>query len=277
MRQLAQGQLGPLGDLYDCYQAPLRSFIARATRDAHDVDDLVHATFLAAAQSADRYDGRASCRPWLIGIAVQLLRRRRQTFARFVEVLTLLKGTLQPAIDPRPPSRLAPSSNARLPGSAKPKRITLLMAEVEGLSCPEIAELLGVPIGTVWTRLHAARRELRQAMGLDGDANEAPVKARPPKPACPRLFEAEAARDGRLAGAELTRFQTHLGVCAICAREVQALEALGDALREPDGPTKFDELQVRRERSRLLAAFDASLMPAARAGATRHGSRLRRR
>jgi RNA polymerase sigma-70 factor (ECF subfamily) len=38
------------------------------------------------------------------------------------------------------------------------------MAEVEGLSCAEIAETLAVPIGTVWTRLHAARRELRQAL-----------------------------------------------------------------------------------------------------------------
>jgi RNA polymerase sigma-70 factor (ECF subfamily) len=38
------------------------------------------------------------------------------------------------------------------------------MAEVEGLSCEEIAAAMEVPIGTVWTRLHAARRELRRAM-----------------------------------------------------------------------------------------------------------------
>ncbi len=44
------------------------------------------------------------------------------------------------------------------------KRITLLLAEVEGLSCAEIAEVLDVPIGTVWTRLHAARREIRRAL-----------------------------------------------------------------------------------------------------------------
>ena len=47
------------------------------------------------------------------------------------------------------------------------KRITLLMAEVEEMSCPEIAAALGIPIGTVWTRLHAARRELRAALGSD--------------------------------------------------------------------------------------------------------------
>jgi RNA polymerase sigma-70 factor (ECF subfamily) len=42
--------------------------------------------------------------------------------------------------------------------------MTLLMAEVEGMSCSEIATVLEVPIGTVWTRLHAARRELRKAL-----------------------------------------------------------------------------------------------------------------
>jgi RNA polymerase sigma factor (sigma-70 family) len=168
MRQLATAQLGALGELYDRYQAPLRVFIARATRDAHDVDDLLHATFLAAAKSADRYDGRASCRPWLVGIAAQLLRRRRQTFSRFIEVLSALKGTLQPATDPRPALQARTDVERALGQLSDVKRITLLMAEVEGLTCPEIAQVLAIPIGTVWTRLHAARRELREALAGDG-------------------------------------------------------------------------------------------------------------
>jgi hypothetical protein len=84
------------------------------------------------------------------------------------------------------------------------------------------------------------------------------------KTACPRLFEVEALRDGRLSGAELSRFQGHLGVCAECAREVRALQALADALRAPTSAAEADELHVRRERTRLLAAFDASLVPTAR-------------
>jgi RNA polymerase sigma-70 factor, ECF subfamily len=168
MLQLAAGQLGALGELYDRYQAPLRSFIARATRDAHDVDDLVHATFLAAAQSAERYDGRASCRPWLVGIAAQLLRRRRQTFTRFLTVLSAVKGTLPAASDPRAALQARTDVERALAQLSEAKRITLLLAEVEGLSCAEIAQALDVPIGTVWTRLHAARRELRQALEADG-------------------------------------------------------------------------------------------------------------
>ncbi|HET9932174.1 MAG TPA: RNA polymerase sigma factor [Polyangiaceae bacterium] len=170
MQQLARGQLNALGDLYDRYQAPVRSFIARATRDAHDVDDLVHATFLAAAQCAERYDGRASCRPWLIGIAARHLRRRRQTFARLVSMLTALQGTRPLESDPRPSLQARTDIERALALISEPKRITLLMAEVEGLTCAEIAEALSIPIGTVWTRLHAARRELRAALGAPGDA-----------------------------------------------------------------------------------------------------------
>ncbi len=174
MTQLATGQLGALGELYDRYREPLRSFISRATREAHDVDDLLHATFLAAAQSAERYDGRASCRPWLVGIAAQLLRRRRQTFARFVAVLTTLSRSSEPERDPRPALQARSDIERALAKLSEPKRIAILMAEVEGLSCPEIAEALAVPVGTVWTRLHAARRELRQLLELYAEERARP-------------------------------------------------------------------------------------------------------
>jgi len=169
VRQLAQGQLGALGELYDRYQAPLRLFLARATRDAHDIDDLVHGTFLAAAASAERYDGRASCRPWLIGIAAQLLRRRRRSFGYFFSMLGTLKDLQATSSDPRARLQARTDLERALRRLSEAKRVTLLMAEVEGMTCPEIAEALEIPIGTVWTRLHAARRELRQALETDGE------------------------------------------------------------------------------------------------------------
>ncbi len=170
LRQLAGGEIGALGELYDRYQEPIRRFVARATSDAEDVDDLVQATFLAAAKSAGRYDGRPSCRPWLIGIAAQLLRRRRQSFGRFLAVLSSLRGVRATAADPRPALQARSDVERALVRISAAKRITLLMAEVEGLSCAEIAAALGVPLGTVWTRLHAARRELRRALEEGGES-----------------------------------------------------------------------------------------------------------
>lgn len=89
------------------------------------------------------------------------------------------------------------------------------------------------------------------------------------KTSCPRLFEVEALRDGRLSGAELMRFQSHLGVCAVCAEEARALQALAESLRSPANLVEADELHTRRERTRLLAAFDAGLMPTPRSNVTR--------
>jgi RNA polymerase sigma factor (sigma-70 family) len=163
-RKLAGGEIGALGELYDRYREPIRRFVARATSDADDVDDLVHATFLEAAKSASRYDGRPSCRPWLVGIAAQLLRRRRQSFGHLFAVLTSLRGIRATATDPRPALQARADVDRALGRISEVKRIALLLAEVEGLSCAEIAAVLDVPIGTVWTRLHSARREMRRAL-----------------------------------------------------------------------------------------------------------------
>ena len=168
--RLAGGESSALGELYDRYHQPLRRFVARVTCDAEDVDDLVHATFLTAARCAGRYDGRPSCRPWLIGIAARLLRRRRQAFGRFLEVMRSLGRAGATNLDPRPGLQARGDLERALRLISEPKRITFLMAEAEGLSCPEIAAALRIPTGTVWTRLHAARAELRRA--LDEEGNE---------------------------------------------------------------------------------------------------------
>jgi RNA polymerase sigma-70 factor (ECF subfamily) len=164
MSRLARGDGGALGELYDRYHQRVRRFVAGATSDAEDVDDLVQLTFLAAARSAGRYDGRLSCRPWLIGIAAQYVRRRRRAVARLFAVLSSATGARATNVDPGAMLQARSDVERALSRISAPKRIAFLMAEVEGLTCPEIAQALHIPIGTVWTRLHAARRELRRML-----------------------------------------------------------------------------------------------------------------
>ena len=164
MARLAAGDIGALGELYDRHQHAVRRFVARATSNAEDVDDLVHGTFLTTVKSAGRYDGRESARPWLIGVAVQLLRRRRRSFGRWLQILGAL-NSLRPNGEEPPSARAARGELERaLARLSEAKRLTILLAEVEGWSCQEIAGFFQIPIGTVWTRLHAARRELRRAL-----------------------------------------------------------------------------------------------------------------
>ncbi len=164
MHRLATGDSSALGELYDRHSQSIRRFLAQVTANAEDVDDLTHAAFLAAAEIAGRYDGRPSCRPWLIGIAAQMLRRRKRMFGRFRVFLSSLGGAQPASTDPARGFQERTDVGRALLALSEAKRVTFLMAEVEGLTCPEIAAALQIPLGTVWTRLHAARRELRQAL-----------------------------------------------------------------------------------------------------------------
>lgn len=168
LRRLANGERSALGELYDRHHEPVRRFLARASSDAADVDDLAHATFLEAAKNADQFDGRPSCRPWLMGIAARLLRHKRQVLSRFLAVLSSVKTARASAVDPRSALQARIDVGRALVRLSEAKRITFLMAEVEGMTCAEIAAALGIPIGTVWTRLHAANRELRRALEEGG-------------------------------------------------------------------------------------------------------------
>jgi len=174
MRRLARGETSALGPIYDRHRAAIWRFVANATGQAHDVDDVVHSTFLTAAKAASSFDGRENCRPWLFGIAVRLLQRRRRTLARWSRALRELAirqaGT---HVDPHRDLSARDDLNAvstSLNRLSEAKRIVLCLAEVEGLSCDEIARALGVPVGTVWTRLHHARRELRHNLQWDVEA-----------------------------------------------------------------------------------------------------------
>ncbi|MGC4092761.1 MAG: FecR domain-containing protein [Polyangiaceae bacterium] len=75
---------------------------------------------------------------------------------------------------------------------------------------------------------------------------------------CPRSFEVEALRDGRLSGAERSHFERHLATCPACTREAEAFAELARSL-ERSYPLERDELLLRRQRTRLLADFDRSV------------------
>ena len=84
---------------------------------------------------------------------------------------------------------------------------------------------------------------------------------------CGRSFQVEALRDGRIVGAERKSFERHLASCPACARDAGALEELAVAARAAhDDGRNDDELRVLRERTRLLAAFDRTLVSPGRGG-----------
>jgi RNA polymerase sigma-70 factor (ECF subfamily) len=175
MHGLAQGELGPLGDLYDRYHADVRQFARRACARAEDVDDVVHDTFLTVSRAAASYDGRPCARPFLIGVAAQVVRQRRRVWARWAEVLSAFVSTHDEPPHETPEDRAARAETAErldraLARLSEEKRLVVLMFEREGLSGEEIARALDIPLGTVWTRLFHARADLRRSLSATGDA-----------------------------------------------------------------------------------------------------------
>ena len=156
--RIADGDLGALGMLYDRYAAMLLGF-ARKHSPAEDAEDVVQIAFLRAVDAARRFDCERSAKPWLFGIAVQVLRERRRALRRLC--LALAEVARWPRAFGSGAEGAARDLSRALAKLSEAKRTVVLLAEVEGFSCQEIATILGVPVGTVWTRLHHARRELR--------------------------------------------------------------------------------------------------------------------
>ena len=170
---LHQGQISALGVLYDRYSGAVHDFVRRAVSDASDVEDIVQATFLSAAKTVSSHDGRQSCRSWLVGIAARILYRRRRGLSRWARALRELAihdadrhSDPHQTLSARDEVQRLSSALAQL---SERKRVVLLLAEAEEQSCEQIAHALKVPVGTVWTRLHHARRELRRLLERQED------------------------------------------------------------------------------------------------------------
>jgi RNA polymerase sigma factor (sigma-70 family) len=156
--RVAGGDLSALGEVYDRYAVALLRFTSRAA-GRHDAEDLVQATFMKAVRIAGTYDDRShSARPWLFGIAARLIQERRRSLARLTRALARLAD-----ISPKATASDHPRFDLErgLLALSDAKRVVIVLAEVEGYTCDEIARMLEIPVGTVWTRLHHARKEMR--------------------------------------------------------------------------------------------------------------------
>lgn len=159
LARIAAGGIAALGDLYEKYARSLHPFV-RHLVGADDADDVVQAVFERVLRAASAYDpAAASARPWLYGIAVRLVRERRRASTRFARAMARVFEAHRERGGPPLDERHDLSTG--LMRLSDTKRAVLLLSEVEGFTCEEIAEVCSVPVGTVWTRLHHARKELR--------------------------------------------------------------------------------------------------------------------
>src|SRR5204863_1859631 len=132
-----------------------------------DLDDVAQDVFMIVHRRLNTFDRRARISTWLFGICMRVAAnyRRRRRWTREV---------LSGGSDDDRPSALAAADDILVRREQREiaeralnrlevaKRATFVMFEIESLSCLEIAELMNVPVGTVYSRLHSARRQLEK-------------------------------------------------------------------------------------------------------------------
>lgn len=174
LRRIAAGDSAALGLAFDRFYDSVYGFLARSQKRHGDLDDLVQMTFLALPAAAVEYDGRGSVRGFILGVAWRTARReRRRIFRRFALWQVHGEGLDEPVTQVDPEQHAAQRQEMRrfeqaLAALSEAHRDTFLLVQVEGLKGEEVASILGVPVNTVWTRLHHARNALRDAMREGG-------------------------------------------------------------------------------------------------------------
>lgn len=167
MERLADGDIRALGTLFLRYGEMVRNALVRFAPElaAADVEELSQDVFLAVYDSATRYQDQKKLKSWLFGITVRKARAwRRKTWLRR-KLLDLHTGksigmalpTLESSHSRVEQREEVEEALNRL--STKQREVVLLHA-VDGFSCEEIARILNVHVGVVWSRLHRARKTL---------------------------------------------------------------------------------------------------------------------
>ena len=158
--------------LYDRHAATLHRYVARRLGPA-PADDIVADTFLDAFRKRHRYDPAVpDARPWLYGIAANLIGKHSRAEVRMLRAYarTGADPVLAEASIDEADGRLASAAvrqdlAAALAGLPAGDRDVLLMIAWADLSYTEVATALGIPVGTVRSRLHRARARIRAALG----------------------------------------------------------------------------------------------------------------
>jgi RNA polymerase sigma-70 factor, ECF subfamily len=155
--------------LYNEHLPKVKRWARRLAGPSADLEDIVHDVFLVALRKQFRFRGEASIETWLFSITQRVVWTKR----RKAQVRQLLFGKNQTDLVPTEPhtpqhelERREQSARLyraldRLPDSY---RTTLILYELEELPGEEVARLTGVPVGTVWVRLHRGRERLMQIL-----------------------------------------------------------------------------------------------------------------
>lgn len=165
----ATGDAAALGALFDRFHVAVYRFASRLPMtDELARDDLVQSTFLEVRRAAQSFRGTSAVKTWILGVAANVARhtlraerRRRVHQARFLERIAASPELLDAQLERR---KLLTRIGEALAGLPRDQQIAFILCDLEQLPGVEVARVLDIPEGTLWRRLHTARKTMRAAI-----------------------------------------------------------------------------------------------------------------
>jgi RNA polymerase sigma-70 factor, ECF subfamily len=180
-----QGDVQAFNALVEVYQRPLYNLCRRMLNSQDAAEDATQEALIAAYRAVERFRGArggrsAGFRAWLFRIGVNAcydeLRRRRSRPAASLDAPRGEGGTpldvpnSGPTLEERAEtSELGAAIEQALSGLPSDQRLAVVLCDVQGLDYAEIAEVMGVSLGTVKSRINRARSRLREALLVEGE------------------------------------------------------------------------------------------------------------
>lgn len=167
LEQCREGDALAIERLVQAHQRDVYRLALSILDDPDDADDATQEIFLAALRGLDSFRADASFRTWLFSITVNVCRSRLQRLGRRARLKQILQSLFHVRGDPPPPESEAirNEEDAALWRAVhaldEKHRIPIVLRYYHDLAVAEIAELLGIPAGTVHSRLNHARERLR--------------------------------------------------------------------------------------------------------------------
>jgi len=245
------------------HQPRVYRFGLKMCRDPEDAKDVLQETLLAVARGVKDFRGASSVSTWLYTIARSfcIKKRRRSKFApEAVESLDAREPgeeARQLADPSRPPDeslagrQVEAALEKAIGGLDEMYREVLVLRDVEGLSAPEVAEVMGLSVEAVKSRLHRARVAVREAVApvLGAPGAEAPRAGE----SCPDIVQLFSQHlEGEISSTLCADMERHLSGCPSCAARCESLQrtlALCKATPLPAVPTPVqNEVRVALKR-----------------------------
>ncbi len=226
-----------LDALIERHQRRVYRFGLKMCRDPEDAKDVLQETLIAAARTIRDFRGASSISTWLYTIARSfcIKHRRRSKFAPEQEESLEAR---EPGLEARQVMDPTRSPDEELAGrqveGALEKAIAeldpmyrevLILRDVEGLSAPEVAEIMGLTVEAVKSRLHRARLAVREAVA-PLLSHEAPgARAEPPAAGCPDIVQLFSQHlEDEISGDLCATMERHLASCPSCQARCDSLQ-----------------------------------------------------